>query len=385
MDRRCVGVSGTGIGRFFAAILAILLGASGARAGEPKLEPPTSAQIKTWIQQLDAPKYLARTDATTQLAAGGFAVVTPLLETLRQPNVPPEVIARGLLVLREVAKADEEAEAAIREGLVRIGGEPAWPASRRIREPIEEIDAHREKRATTALAQLGAAISETHQAIGFQFFENTRTITIGDDWKGRNEDLRRLQWLRNVRGVHFTGKAVNDDWFRHLGAMPDLQMVTVKRATIGNSAVEALKTRKLLALDVKYCPIDDGAIESLLALESVRVLRLYGTKISKEGSTRLKDGLGATRIDYRRGAFLGVGCQGGIGGCVVISVQRNSAAEKAGLQMDDVIVRFNDNPVVDFESLTALISENQPRDIAEVVVQRSGTPMTFKIELGEWE
>ena len=90
-------------------------------------------------------------------------------------------------------------------------------------------------------------------------------------------------------------------------------------------------------------------------------------------------------IDYRRGAFLGVGCQDGTEGCIIYTVRPNSAAEKAGLLMNDVILEYEGKKVADYKSLTALISANVAGDTVTVKVVRDGQTLSKRVTLGEWE
>jgi S1-C subfamily serine protease len=93
-------------------------------------------------------------------------------------------------------------------------------------------------------------------------------------------------------------------------------------------------------------------------------------------------------LDYRRGALLGVGRTPGtdtIGPATVNSVSPGSAAAVAGIQVGDVIQKFNGEPLANFKVLTQKIGDHQPGDEVALTVLRNGKPIDFKVKLGQWK
>jgi Do/DeqQ family serine protease len=70
-------------------------------------------------------------------------------------------------------------------------------------------------------------------------------------------------------------------------------------------------------------------------------------------------------------------------GVIVGSVQKGSAAEKAGLKQGDVIVSFNGSIVNDANELRNLVAATQPGTDASVTILRDGREQQLKITLGE--
>ena len=70
-------------------------------------------------------------------------------------------------------------------------------------------------------------------------------------------------------------------------------------------------------------------------------------------------------------------------GVIVGSVQKGSAAEKAGLKRGDVIVAFNGSAVNDANELRNLVAATQPGTDSTVTVLREGREQELKITLGE--
>jgi serine protease Do len=70
-------------------------------------------------------------------------------------------------------------------------------------------------------------------------------------------------------------------------------------------------------------------------------------------------------------------------GVIVGSVQKGSAADKAGLKQGDVITAFNGNAVNDANELRNLVAATQPGTDATLTVLRDGHEQQFKVTLGE--
>ena len=129
---------------------------------------------------------------------------------------------------------------------------------------------------------------------------------------------------------------------------------------------------KIRTLELKYINISDACVEAIgEQLADVTAIKLYGTKISTAGSERIRKLLPAVDLDFRKGGFLGVGCQTHVMGCLIAQVQSNTAASRAGLQPGDVIVRYDGKPVANFEALTQLISQNAVDEKVHIEVVRN--------------
>jgi Do/DeqQ family serine protease len=70
-------------------------------------------------------------------------------------------------------------------------------------------------------------------------------------------------------------------------------------------------------------------------------------------------------------------------GVIVGSVQKGSAAEKAGVKQGDVITAFNGNAVGDANELRNLVAATQPGTDATLTVLREGREQQIKVTLGE--
>jgi membrane-associated protease RseP (regulator of RpoE activity) len=82
------------------------------------------------------------------------------------------------------------------------------------------------------------------------------------------------------------------------------------------------------------------------------------------------------------GAFLGVATQQTSGGLEIVQVVPGSAADDAGLEVGDVIVELDGNPVTTPAQLANAVGNLEPGDEVEITYERDGDSDTVTIELG---
>jgi serine protease Do len=68
--------------------------------------------------------------------------------------------------------------------------------------------------------------------------------------------------------------------------------------------------------------------------------------------------------------------------CRVTQVFPGSAAARAGIQVGDVIRKFNDEPVAEFEQLARLVRKREPGDKVKIELVRGEQTMTLDVTLG---
>lgn len=69
-------------------------------------------------------------------------------------------------------------------------------------------------------------------------------------------------------------------------------------------------------------------------------------------------------------------------GVLVASVEDGTPAAKAGLQVEDVIVRFNDQPVTGEGAFRDMVARTEPGTTVPVVVKRDGKETTLQVTIG---
>ena len=329
-------------------------------ATPPASASPTPEQVAAWVQQLDSDQFATREDATQRLISAGAVAVRPISASLNGGS--PEAGMRALHVLRELALSGESnTEEAAREALQTVADGQAGSFARKAAATIAMLDLLRHQRAIVELERLGAKVTVANTQIGLQPMFDMQSVEIGEEWKGEEKDLRWLKWLGNADQIVFRRVKINEGVLAHLTAL-----------------------KKLKVLEIKYVPVGDAALEHLKELKGVLAVRLYGTSISKDGAEKLQAALANAKIDLRQGGFLGVGGQAHPKGFVVTIVQGGSAAEKADLRVNDVISKYHEKPIADFEALTVEISKNRPGDTIRLEILRDEQVLVKSLTLGEW-
>jgi hypothetical protein len=148
---------------------------------------------------------------------------------------------------------------------------------------------------------------------------------------------------------------------------------------------QALPLIDHIVIGPKWKGGDDG-IKHILKLSQVkRLYRVKGAPISDAARQKLED---AGFVMDDRGAFLGIGSSvqfgGEANGCEVDTVRDGSPAAQGGLQRGDLIVKFDDRPVKQFNDLIELLKESEPGRKVAFTVLRGGEALVLPVTLGDW-
>jgi S1-C subfamily serine protease len=178
--------------------------------------------------------------------------------------------------------------------------------------------------------------------------------------------------------------------------LPGLQELHLYQAKISEGGLAPLADHATLKqLGIYHTPVGDEVLASITKLPLLSFVKLYGTRITKDGVEKFKADTNMS-VDFRRGAFLGVAGNDfpvGEGGCRITSVHRGTPAEKAGIQPDDLIVRFGGTEVKNFSGLTELTADREFGEEVELELVRRvaddpGNPVRVvktKVTLAPWE
>jgi hypothetical protein len=353
--------------------LAIFSAAGWVRAQEPvtPVKDAATDRLTTLADQLAADEFLVRETAMLELIAAGGAAIPAVERNLAGTN--REAITRSLFVLEQLGLAAETAvQDAAHQALVRAATTREKSLVARLAAPaIEQLALRRASQAIFDLEQLGARVARSQLFDGVEFRQQVESIEIGPAFTGTAEDLRRLEWVVTSK-VILVGPKIDDAWVRPIAKMPELEELHLYEAAVSDAAFAPLAEHPSLRhLGVYYTPLTDAALKHVTKIPSLLFLKLYGTKATQEGVAGLANSVQGTSVDFRRGAFLGVGCVSAQDGtCLLSTVHTNSPAAKGGLEIDDVLVRFGETKVADFDALTAQISQLSPGDQIEIEVRR---------------
>jgi predicted metalloprotease with PDZ domain len=132
-----------------------------------------------------------------------------------------------------------------------------------------------------------------------------------------------------------------------------------------------------------------GGDEGLVYVKRLsRLGTLYYTKgapISPESIQDIAQALPALHIQERGNACLGVSCDPSLQGCMIRVVQPHSAAEQAGLEPADIIMRFDGEATRTFQELIEHLKGRDPGEKVKLDVLRNGREITKDVILGEWK
>lgn len=169
----------------------------------------------------------------------------------------------------------------------------------------------------------------------------------------------------NADGIHVT---LGAEWH---GKPPDLKLVK--------------RLPELERLSVHGVGITDDDLKQLDGLGRLVQVELFGSKVTADGTEQLTKTHPGVNIDRRSNAILGVACQTERAGPRVTFVKPGSAADQAGLKADDLIVRFQDHEIADFNSLTNQIGARQPGEKVTIEIRRNSEVLKKEVTLGSWK
>src|SRR5215213_9848872 len=96
------------------------------------------------------------------------------------------------------------------------------------------------------------------------------------------------------------------------------------------------------------------------------------------------DGMSLFDEDNNR-AMLGVVTEGDDKGAEILSITKESAAEKAGLKKGDIITKIGTKKIESTDDVTEAIHSHKPGDKVEVSYLRDGKEQKVTAELGKWK
>ena len=70
-------------------------------------------------------------------------------------------------------------------------------------------------------------------------------------------------------------------------------------------------------------------------------------------------------------------------GASIQQITKDSPAEKAGLQVNDIITQLNEKPITGASDLVSIVGESQPGDVLKLTVYRKGAESSLELTVGE--
>ena len=148
------------------------------------------------------------------------------------------------------------------------------------------------------------------------------------------------------------------------------------------------KEKLTIVIDGDNITVNGKPVEDLKD-EDIEVIRNKAINIGPRLKGRIAPGVRMQRFSDDFGAnakprpLLGVISEKNEKGAKIVEVNKESAAEKAGLQKDDIITRIDDNTIESSEDLYKTIGQYKPADKVSVTYLRNGKQATTTATLGK--
>ncbi|MBA2115980.1 hypothetical protein HOV93_31670 [Planctomycetes bacterium FF15] len=366
--------------------------------GAPAEQPPTSAQITSWIDQLDSDKFLLRENATQKLISAQQSAIGPLADAVRTGSL--EKAFRCIHVLRAFAIGDDietEIEASAKLALIaatendRVGAYAG--------DVLKKIEPIQRERAIRILSGLGVKFTSYAPVQGFQGLDEGPAIWITNDYTGSAQHLHYLQHLGFIEDVQIENDKITADWFAEIAKMPNVDHMTIKDGPVDIEMLRELEPilDKIQFVRLYYLNLKTSPAPLLTKMTSLRQAELFGMVVDgkevfqdPQEQQRVRSALPGVLPDslkFRSGGFLGVrgSADGNRPPCVVQSVDQDTGAYKAGLRGGDTVTEVNGTKVEGFTHLIALLQDKKAGDKVKMIAVRGSETKELDVILGKWQ
>ncbi|WP_158261368.1 MULTISPECIES: PDZ domain-containing protein [Pirellulaceae] len=366
--------------------------------GAPAKQPPTSAEITSWIDQLDSDKFLLRENATQKLIGAQQAAIGPLADAVRTGSL--EKAFRCIHVLRAFAIGDDiETEIEANAKLALIAATENDRVGAYAGDVLKRIEPIQRERAIRILSGLGVKFTSYAPIQGFQTLEEGPGIWITNDYTGSVKELHYLQHLGFIEDVQIENDKITAEWFAEIAKMPSVHFLTIKDGPVDIEMLRELEPifHKIDWLRLYYLNLKSSPAPLLGKMTSLRHVEIFGLVV--DGKEVYQDGDEQERIRsallgvlpenlrFRSGGFLGVrgSADGNRAPCVVQSVDQDTGAYKAGLRGGDTVTEVNGTKVEGFMHLIELLKDKKAGDKVKMIAIRGTETKELDITLGKWQ
>ena len=130
----------------------------------------------------------------------------------------------------------------------------------------------------------------------------------------------------------------------------------------------------------------DAELESAGKISSLLGVYVLGPgRVSDKALEKLRQGRPAAEIERRSEARLGIDGKIHAKGLMAAAVAPNSAAARAGLEPQDVIVELAGEPIPDMVTYRDVMVPLKPGEKVQMKIWRDGETMSVTIKLGRWD
>ncbi len=368
-------------------LLSISMNGSRSDAAEPASTPAKINQedLGRWVEQLSHDQFHRRVAATQKLIDAGAIAVDALVSAMGNGDL--ETSQRAVFALGEIAVRQSPHEDGGAWGqLQTLSQSGSGSRSALANTAVNEIREIRSRQALEALDRAGIFIGVDEFVVRAVISPPQMVVQIDDRWSGDVESLKWLRWVHHVEYARVKGPALKSEVLEQVALMPDLKILAIAEGNIDVATLTPIQRMDHLdSLEFRYVPLTPELGDQIAKIPMRISLNLMGTGISKEKVEQMRESLPGLSIDHRQGGFLGVSCLSGFNVCRVNDIVAGSAAETAGLERGDEIIRIGKTEIGKFEDLQDAINQHMPGDEIEIEYRRHESLHKLKLKLGKLE
>lgn len=162
----------------------------------------------------------------------------------------------------------------------------------------------------------------------------------------------------------------------------------MKKASICYAEARAIfywlnHTRKLKSFyrwHIRYAEDDPSGIKAMEILFREKLEKIEETW--KEWIVKAKP---PRVLEDKKGTFLGVQVEASVAGMIITHIVPGSAAEEAGLKVDDVILKIGSDKITSYLEFTNAIRKRRPGQKVNFYILRGDQELKIRVEMGERE
>ncbi len=192
-------------------------------------------------------------------------------------------------------------------------------------------------------------------------------------------DTYRATWDRLAAGEDWTDRQVNIGAYAGFNADPDAKGARITSVSENSPAMFA----KLEVGDI-ITRFDGARVRNLTQIIEVINRKRPNDRIEVEllrGGETVKATM-TLQAGFRAGPFLGISGQNNDKGVGIEQIITGTPAANASMKKDDIITRFDGQPVKNLEALQGFIGKKKAGDSAEVEILRGDETIKLKLILG---
>lgn len=169
-------------------------------------------------------------------------------------------------------------------------------------------------------------------------------------------------------------------------ALPLIRAADLKNAAADDDLLARLSLeRQLFSVSLLGQGVTDTGVDQLARNPSLEFMVLIDCPhVTAATVQRLKQDRPNLKVSIRGPAFLGVEGHDDPRGCLLQYVRSGTPAALARLMPGDVITRFDDRPVTNYDSLIKAISVRKPGDEVVITYLRNGEEQHTRTTVAAW-